>query len=134
VITNRSTYDQCVQEIDLAVKEVILDQDLEGDVSEDEVWCDMAASILLDASESTAREVCRVQLGFVPMALEAVWSSRKAAKRAADLERERAKTVQRRADAEAAAEAKRLADLEKLRAARCPTCFTVPSASGACLC
>lgn len=74
MITRTSTYDECVKEIDESCKEVMADSAYDGmELSEDEVWTDLAASLLTDASEAVAREVCRCQVGYVPQQLERLW-------------------------------------------------------------
>jgi DNA polymerase elongation subunit (family B) len=134
-ITNRSTYDQCVRAINEAVKEFLLDQpEIAETVSEDEVWVDMASSLLTEAAPKVAEEVCRVQIGFVPQPLRHLWVQRERAKRVTDLERQRAKTVERKAARERAEleaeETRRMAE----RANMCMNCFTVRAPSGACNC
>jgi hypothetical protein len=74
-ITATSTYDECVRAIDESAKEIMLDlaDSADGEVSEDEVWTDLATSLLLDADEAVAREVCRCQIGWVPQQLAEHW-------------------------------------------------------------
>jgi hypothetical protein len=75
-ITQESTYEECVAAINEAA------DDLAGeypDVSPDEFWTDLATSMLTEASEKVAREVCRVQIGWVPLDLEMLWRARKRA-------------------------------------------------------
>lgn len=133
-ITSRSTYEQCVAHINAAVKDFLYDQEGQIEVSEDEVWTDLAAALLVDASENVAREICRIQLGWVPQSLERLWQERARAKKEADRkrvqERAAAKKEKRAQDARDALAAER----EAVRAARCPNCFTVKAPSGACNC
>lgn len=70
MITKQSTYDECVAEINAGVQDVLADYGPDFDLSEDEVWTDLAASVLIDADPAVAREVCRCQLGYVPQSLE----------------------------------------------------------------
>lgn len=132
-ITRRSTYDQCVKEIDAAVQEFMLDQ-AEADLPEDEVWTDLAASLLIEASPVTGREVCRVQLGFVPQDLERLWLAQEQARIAAAKAKAQAKAEARRQERQQAEKDARHAERDAVRAARCPKCFTLPSAAGSCLC
>lgn len=62
-----------VAEIEAGVADVLADLGPDADVSEDEVFCDLAAAMLVDADRAVAREVCRVQLGFVPAGLLSHW-------------------------------------------------------------
>lgn len=133
-ITGRSTVDQCIAHIDAAVKDFMYDQEGQIDVSEDEVWTDMASALLVDASETVAREVCRTQLGWTPQALELLWQERAAAKKVADRQR-RLERAEDRKTKRAQAERDALeAERAKVREARCPRCFTVKAPSGACNC
>ena len=63
-----STYDECVAAINAMADELTAEL---GDACPDDVWADLAASMLLDADPDVAAEVCRCQLGFVPDALVA---------------------------------------------------------------
>lgn len=132
-ITTRSSYDQCVEVIDEAVKEVLLDQpDIEA--GEDEIWADLAASLLLDANPKVAEEVCRCQLGYVPAGLRAVWALRIKAKReqaALKSQERQQKLMKEKKDAEAA---QRRAEVQAVRDARCPRCFIVKTPAGQCNC
>lgn len=132
-ITSYSTYETCIAQINAAVQEFLLDQ-AEADLSEDEVWTDMAAALLIDASERVAREVCRVQLGFVPQDLEEHWRRRAQAKAAASRERAVAKAAEKREARAAAEKAADAAAKAAERASLCGTCFTIPAANGRCLC
>lgn len=132
-ITNRSTYDDCVRLIDLAVRDVMLDQ-AEANLAEDEVWCDMAAALLIDANRPVAREVCRVQLGFVPLDLLHHWERQDAARQVYELERQRNKAATRAQEKVAQEAAARESARKAIKDATCPTCFTVRSPSGACNC
>lgn len=73
-ITN---YDNAVAEIEIAVKECMADFGDDMAISEDEMWVDMAASILVDADEAVAREVCRCTIGYIPQSLESLWAARR---------------------------------------------------------
>jgi hypothetical protein len=75
VITRTSTYDECVKEINESCKEVMLDlaDSGTGELSEDEVWVDLAEGILWDADEAVAREVFRCQIGWVPQGIAEHW-------------------------------------------------------------
>jgi hypothetical protein len=66
MITKDSTYEECVKEIDLGVQDCMADFGDEMEISEDEIWVDIARSVLVDASEDVAREVCRCQIGWMP--------------------------------------------------------------------
>lgn len=66
-ITRKSTYDECVTEINLCVQDWVQDQpELAAEAAEDELWLDMARSVLMDADPRVAREVFRCELGWVP--------------------------------------------------------------------
>lgn len=139
-ITTRTGYQTALRAIELAVAEVVADQpDLEG--REDEVFTDLAESILIDASEEVGREVCRYQLGFVPQSLANHWAKRRAADAVTASQREAARKQQARERAEQAkiTRGRRVrAEQEEARrnivASLCPRCFTVPAASGNCNC
>lgn len=74
MITRKSTYDECVMEIDESAKEVMLDMAYgDEELPEDEIWTDLAASLLVDADPEVAREVCRCQIGWVPQQLAEHW-------------------------------------------------------------
>lgn len=61
-------YDEAYRELEAAVRDTIADN---PEVSEDDVWHDMVASIALMCDDATALELCRTQLGSVPFDLEA---------------------------------------------------------------
>jgi beta-phosphoglucomutase-like phosphatase (HAD superfamily) len=135
MITNRSTYDEIVSEINAAAAEVAADSAYDGmELPEDEVWADLASSYLIDASEATAREVCRVQLGYMPGQLERHFADR----RLAEAERRRKKDLERRTASKKAKEDSLQAAVAsaaaQMRANRCGVCFTVRTPSGACNC
>lgn len=134
LITSRSTYDHCVMAIDIAVKDFMYDQEGQIDVSEDDVWCDMASALLTDASEAVAREVCRCQLGFVPQDLERLWRDRALANARAKAERLKVKAAEKRQAALEAEQAANAAAAQALRDRTCPKCFVVRAPSGACNC
>ncbi len=134
-ITLRTSYEKCVEIIDAAVKEALEEAAYDGmEVSEGDIWCDMATSYLLDAREDVAREVLRCQIGFVPQQLRQVWKQRAAARQALQVQRAEERRIAAAAKRAAAAEAAREAELQAVRSSRCPKCFTVPAASGACNC
>ncbi len=134
-ITLRTSYEKCVEIIDAAVKEALEEAAYDGmEVSEGDIWTDMATSYLLDASEDVAREVLRCQIGFVPQQLQRVWKQRAAARRALQVQRAVERRIAAAAKRAAAAEAAREAAVQAVRSARCPKCFTVPAPSGACNC
>jgi acetone carboxylase gamma subunit len=133
-ITNRSDYDACVTAIDTAVKEFMYDQEGQIDVSEDEVWVDMAAALLADASENVAREVCRCQLGFVPQDLERMWRQRAHANAKVKMERMKVKAAEKKQAALEAEQAAEPARVQSLRDRTCPKCFVLRAPSGACNC
>lgn len=130
MITNRSTYETVVREIERAVLDVALDQALEPD----EVYADVAESMLYDASESVAREVCRVQIGAVPPALSAHWRERQRASDAARRDAARLRTAARAAERETARQTALDRAAERRRLLTCGDCFTVRAPSGACNC
>lgn len=133
-ITSHTRPDTCIRLIHEAAKEFMLDQAGFPGLSEDEVWTDLAASMLVDASERTAREVCRREIGYVPQSLEELWKQRKLAQSKKDRERAKERVLADRKAREEAERAAQRAELDAVRAARCPKCFTLPSAKGACLC
>lgn len=134
-ITTRSSYDTCVTAINEAVKEWMLDQpEIAAETSEDEIWADMAASILVEASPKTAEEVCRVQLGYVPQALRRLWVMRDEAKKV-QAKVQSQNRAQRLREEKAAAEAQAAqAERDRIRARTCPVCFTVKTPAGTCNC
>lgn len=76
-ITYASTYDELIEHLEVGVREVMADFGDEAELSEDEVYVDLAASILIDAKPAVAREVLRCTVGFVPQSLEAAWRAQK---------------------------------------------------------
>lgn len=133
LITTRTGIDACIQLIDEGVKEVLADQP-DAELSEDEVWTDLAASLLVDANEKIAREVCRTQIGWVPQSLEDLWVRRAEDRRQQQLANGRART-RAAAEAKAAAEkAAAVAERDRIRAQRCPTCFVTRTPAGNCNC
>lgn len=134
-ITVRSSHDQCVSAIEDAVKEFLLDQpQIAETVSLDEVWVDMAASLLTEAAPKVAEEVCRTQIGYVPQPLRRLWAERIHAQKVAH-----AKKAQERKQVKR--ESTREANLRQLAAAAaaqrantCQRCFTVRAANGSCNC
>lgn len=133
MITTRSSYEDCVAEIDLALKDVLADQ---PDIAagEDEIWADLAASILIDANRRTAEEVCRVGLGYTPMSLLQVWKLQDEAKAAAARARARELAAQKRAAKQAAEREAEAAALQAVKDARCGRCWTVRTPAGNCNC
>lgn len=142
MITSRSSVEQCREALRASVTEVMSDLAYEGmELSEDEVYCDLAASLLMDASRSVAEEVCRIEIGFVPHGLLDFWkrqdrSRQQLQERRAEEEKvRRAVVVQQRREQRLEAQAvQQDEDVAKLRAQRCPRCFTIPAANGACMC
>lgn len=67
-IDTESSYDECVAAINAMATELKTEL---GDACPDDVWADLATSMLLDAHPEVAAEVCRCQLGFVPEQLAA---------------------------------------------------------------
>lgn len=134
-LNNRSTYDQCVAAIDAAVVEVLADSAYEGmELSEGDVWCDLATAYLSDASRPVAEEVCRVQVGFVPGQLLEHWARQDAAKKALDRRRQQEKAAARKAAKEQAERDAEEATRQAIKDNTCPKCFTVRAPSGACNC
>jgi hypothetical protein len=133
MITTRSSYEDCVAEIDLALKDVLADQpDIEA--GQDEIWADLAASILIDANRKVAEEVCRVGLGFTPSSLLQVWKQRDEAKAEASRVASRARAQRAREERAAAEAARDAAALQAVKDARCMSCFTVRTPAGNCNC
>jgi len=132
-ITGRSTYDQCVAHINAAVQDFMYDQE-PTDISEGEIWVDMASALLVDASESVAREVCRCQIGFVPQDLERLWQQRKEVKKILERKRYKERAEAKKVQAAEAAAAAKAAEVQALRDRTCPTCFTVKAPAGGCNC
>lgn len=135
MITSRSTYEQIVKEIDESAAEVAADAAYDGiELSPDEVWTDLAASLLIDANEAVARDVCRCQIGFVPQDLERIWEQRRLAR----AEKARKAAIERaaklRVERAAAEQERRRTEIAAVRSARCERCFTVPAANGRCFC
>lgn len=132
-ITHRSTYEQCVAEIDESAEEVVNDQAGLG-ASPDEIWADLASSLLIDAKPDVAREVCRCQLGYTPQTLENLWAQQEAAAKALAKKKAQAAAAKKKEDRRLAEIAQRHAERDAVRAARCAGCGTVPAANGACFC
>lgn len=134
-ISPRSTYDDCVRAIDAARDEVLADLAYEGqELSEDEVWCDLAASYLVDASRPVAEEVCRVQLGFVPGQLLQHWERQDRIRATYEANRRKEKAAEKVAARERRAADALEAERRRVKDATCPKCFTVRAPSGACNC
>lgn len=139
-ITVRTGYRVAVRAIETAVAAAVADNpELEG--REDEVWADMAASMLTDASEDVGREVCRTQLGYVPQALDRYWKKRRAVDAVTAAQREEMRKTANRKEAERQrnvrarkAAAARVEARQTLVASLCSRCFTVPAANGRCNC
>lgn len=74
-----TTYEAALEAINAGVRDCLADFGEEMEISEDEIFVDMAASVLIDAEPAVAREVCRVQIGYVPQSLETLWKQRRAA-------------------------------------------------------
>lgn len=65
MITHESTYDEVVAYIDAAAEEVAADSAYDGaEINPDDIWHDLAISMLSDADPAVAREVGRCQLGW----------------------------------------------------------------------
>lgn len=133
-ITRRSTYEACVKEISDSAEEVLGDIGVNEDVPADEVWADLAASLLIDAKPDVAREVCRCQLGYVPQSLESLWAQQAAAAKALARAKAKAAAAKKKAERRQAEVDQRHAERDAVRAARCPECFCIPSAAGHCMC
>lgn len=135
MITTKSTYDEIVKEINDAAAEVTQDAAYDGmELSEDEVWTDLATAYLIDAKREVAEEVCRIQLGFVPGQLLNIWRAQDEAKDQAKRKKALERAAAKRDEKGRAEAAERAAQRDAIRAARCSVCFTVPSPSGACNC
>lgn len=61
-ITKQSSYEEVVAAVDAAAQDVV--EDLGDEVNPDDVWHDLAISMLPDADRAVAREVGRCQLGW----------------------------------------------------------------------
>lgn len=61
-----TTLDQAMEAFDVAMKDVMEDTGVEDG---DDIACDIALSIAHDCTPHVARELCRVELGFIPDAL-----------------------------------------------------------------
>lgn len=142
MITRKSTYDEIVKEINDSAAEVLQDAAYDGmELSEDEVWADLATSYLLDADRTIAEEVCRCQLGYVPGQLQDRWErerlallERHAATVAAAKARAQARKEKIAQDRKTAAHLAREAERDRIRANTCPECRTLRSPNGACFC
>lgn len=73
MITDQSSYDEVAAEVEAAVADVVADM---PDVNPDDVFHDVAVSLLWDADPDVVEQFCTAHFGWVPPDLRRVHSRR----------------------------------------------------------